>query len=98
MDDCGADGYVSSIYTIAVGAIGVNGNHSEGDEPCSSKIVVAYTDDDEGNSAIVSVIIVIIVYKLTGNLFRQPQTWMINAWKLLGGQVQQLPWCQELLL
>ena len=63
MDDCGADGYASSIYTISVGNIRVTGEHSDNDEPCSSKIVVAYTNDHEGHSAIVSVIIVIMVYK-----------------------------------
>ena len=56
-DDCGADGYASSIYTISVGGIGVNGSKSPFDERCSSKFVVTYVTNDLGKSAIVSVTI-----------------------------------------
>ena len=56
-DDCAADGYASSIYTISVGAIGVDGLKSPVDERCSSKFVVAYATNDTGHSAIVSVTI-----------------------------------------
>ena len=52
-DDCGADGYVSSIYTIAVGAIGVDGRPSRFDERCSGKMVVAYVTNPQKHSAIV---------------------------------------------
>ena len=54
-DDCGADGYASSIYTISVGAIGVNGIYSGFDEQCSAKMVVAYVTDNHGHPAIVSI-------------------------------------------
>ena len=52
-DDCAADGYASSIYTISVGAIGVDGNPSPFDEPCSAKMVVTYVTDSLGASSVV---------------------------------------------
>ena len=56
-DDCAADGYVSSIYTIAVGSIGVDGSRSlRNDEECSAKMVAAYVTDTYRNPAVVSVI------------------------------------------
>ena len=48
-DDCAADGYTQSIYTISVGAIGVDGNPSPFDEQCSAKMVTAYVTDPFGN-------------------------------------------------
>eukprot|EP00058_Branchiostoma_floridae_P001670 XP_002587158.1 hypothetical protein BRAFLDRAFT_98844 [Branchiostoma floridae] len=42
-DDCGADGYVSSIYTIAVGAISVDGLSSYYSESCSPTMAVVPT-------------------------------------------------------
>ena len=53
-DNCAADGYASSIYTISVGAIGVDGWPSWFDEECSAKMVVAYVTDENGTLAIVS--------------------------------------------
>ncbi|CAI8044886.1 Neuroendocrine convertase 2, partial [Geodia barretti] len=50
-DDCG---YVSSIYTIAVGAIGVDGHASSFDEQCCAKMVVAYVTNKNGHMAIVT--------------------------------------------
>ena len=41
-DDCAADGYASSMYTISVGAIQENGRPADFDEPCSAKMVVTY--------------------------------------------------------
>ena len=52
-DDCAADGYASSMYTISVGAIGVDGLPSPFDEPCSAKMVVTYVTDSTGYSAVV---------------------------------------------
>ena len=52
-DDCAADGYSTSIYTISVGAIGVDGNPSWFDEPCSAKMVVAYVTNSLGTATVV---------------------------------------------
>ena len=41
-DSCAADGYVSNLYTIAVGSYSQNGVPASYDEKCSSKMVVAY--------------------------------------------------------
>ena len=41
-DDCAADGFASSMYTISVGSIGVDGLPSSYDEECSAKMVVTY--------------------------------------------------------
>ena len=53
-DDCAADGYASSIYTISVGALGIDGAPSPFDEQCSAKMVVAYVTDQDGYSTVVS--------------------------------------------
>ena len=53
-DDCAADGYTSSIYTISVGAIGVDGKPSSYDEECTAKMVVTYVTDMHGKSTVVS--------------------------------------------
>ncbi|XP_066264557.1 furin-like protease kpc-1 isoform X3 [Branchiostoma lanceolatum] len=50
-DDCGADGYVSSIYTIAVGAISVDGLSSYYMEACSPIMAVVPTGGKHTNPA-----------------------------------------------
>ena len=55
-DDCGADGFTSSIYTISVGAIGIDGYYSPFDERCSAKLVTVYVTDQSGSASVVSVI------------------------------------------
>ena len=98
-DDCGTDGYVSSIYTIAVGAIGVDGRPSSIDERCSGKMVVAYVTDQSGKDATVRLINRHHHYNNDKPLcFRPPQIQMQSAHMISGRQVQQLLWCQELLL
>ena len=54
-DDCAASGYASSIYTISVGAMGLDRNPSSYDEECSAKMVTAYVTDIKNESTIVSV-------------------------------------------
>ena len=44
-DSCAADGYITSIYTIAVGAASDNGNPAQYDEQCPSKMVVTFNDN-----------------------------------------------------
>ena len=61
-DDCAADGYSSSIYTISVGAIGVGGEPSYYDEECSAKMTTAYVTDDRGYSAVVCVCVCVCVW------------------------------------
>ena len=53
-DDCAADGYASSIYTISVGAMSVHGDYSPFDEPCSAKMTTTYVTDRFGSSKVVN--------------------------------------------
>ena len=41
-DSCAADGYITSIYTIAVGAANDVGSPAGYDEQCSAKMVVTF--------------------------------------------------------
>lgn len=47
-DSCAADGYVSSIYTIAVGSVDQNGMQAFYDENCSAKMATAYSYNSAG--------------------------------------------------
>ena len=42
-DSCAADGYVASIYTIAVGSADQNGHQAFYDEQCSGKMAVTFS-------------------------------------------------------
>ena len=42
-DSCAADGYVNSIYTIAVGSADQNGEQADYDEDCSAKMAVTFS-------------------------------------------------------
>ena len=42
-DSCAADGYASSIYTIAVGSANQLGEQAYYDEDCSAKMAVTYS-------------------------------------------------------
>ena len=42
-DSCAADGYVNSIYTMAVGSADHNGKQAFYDEACTAKIAVTYS-------------------------------------------------------
>lgn len=41
-DSCAADGYVNSIYTVAVGSVDQRGQRAFYDEECSAKMVVVF--------------------------------------------------------
>ena len=45
-DSCAADGYTSSIYTIAIGAAWSNGTPASYDEQCSAKMATNFMDSD----------------------------------------------------
>ena len=42
-DSCAADGYVNSIYTIAVGSADQNGEQADYDEDCSAKMAITFS-------------------------------------------------------
>ena len=42
-DSCAADGYSSSIYTIAVGSADQNGGPADYDEQCAAKMVTTFS-------------------------------------------------------
>ena len=44
-DSCAADGYVQSIYTIAIGALNSDGRPTSYDERCSAKMASAFVND-----------------------------------------------------
>ena len=46
-DDCNADGYASSIYTVSVGSVTDDGTQAFYDENCSSKMVVAFVSGED---------------------------------------------------
>lgn len=47
-DSCAADGFVSSIYTIAVGSVNRDGTRTEYDELCAGKMTVAFSHSTVG--------------------------------------------------
>ena len=54
-DSCAADGYASSIYTIAIGAAWSDGTPASYDEPCSAKMATNFMDSDTLKVVCVSV-------------------------------------------
>ena len=53
-DSCAADGYVNSIYTIAVGSADQNGRQADYDEDCSAKMAVTFSYNSINTSALSS--------------------------------------------
>lgn len=54
-DSCAMDGYVSSIYTIAVGSVDQHGVQAPFDEDCSGKLAVAVNHNaNSRNNQVVS--------------------------------------------
>lgn len=49
-DHCGADGYVNSIYTIAIGAVVRTGKPAYFGEPCPGVMAVTLTGSNVGDS------------------------------------------------
>lgn len=49
-DSCVADGYITSIYTIAVGAADDLGSPARYDEQCSAKMVVTFNANSYSSS------------------------------------------------
>ena len=47
-DSCAADGYVNSIYTIAVGSVDQSGRQAFYDENCSAKMAVTFSYNSDG--------------------------------------------------
>ena len=57
-DSCAADGYVMSIYTIAIGAASHDGSQAAFDESCSGKMATTFVTGRHEGLDIVSKIIV----------------------------------------
>ena len=63
-DSCAADGYSSSIYTIAVGSADQTGAQAYYDEQCSGKMAVTFSYNNlERDRQIVSESFVISIFK-----------------------------------
>lgn len=58
-DSCATDGYVGSIYTIAVGAMDQQGRPAYYDEKCSSKMAVTFNHNTRRRQHIVSSAIIV---------------------------------------
>ena len=53
-DSCAADGYINSIYTIAIGAATNKGQPAPYDERCSGKLAVTFVYNDFSLTDVVS--------------------------------------------
>ena len=53
-DSCAADGYASSMYTIAVGSADPQGKQAYYDEACSGKMAVTFSHNSNGYTQLVS--------------------------------------------
>ena len=76
-DSCAADGYVNSIYTIAIGAALHDGSVASFDEECSGKMATTFVSRQDRSSEIVSKSIlcthILLPYSLSIGIFF-PQT------------------------
>ena len=100
-DDCGADSYDTSIYTISVGAVSVTGEQSSFDERCSAKMVVNYVTDVNNYSAVVCPALPCVHTCVEVRIllhFRVQQTQMDCVPHHLVEQVLQLQWQLQSLL
>ena len=53
-DSCAADGYVQSIYTIAIGSVASDGEPAYYDERCSAKIASTFVSNSFSNISVVN--------------------------------------------
>jgi len=53
-DSCSCDGYVISIYTIAIGSVGQNGDKPWYAEECPATLAVTYSSGSGSEQQIVS--------------------------------------------
>ena len=87
------------MYTISVGAIGVDGNPSPFDEPCSAKMVVTYVTNSLGALTVVGHGSQNLMGNNTLECFVVCNRVLLILMKavhlLLEEQVQQLLWLQE---
>ncbi len=60
-DSCAADGYVSSIYTIGMGAANSNGEQTPYDEQCAGKMAMAFVDSANEEILVVCVLKVFVM-------------------------------------
>ena len=72
-DSCAADGYVNSIYTVAIGAAFHDGSVASFDEECSGKMATTFVSRQDRSSEIVSKSIYVHLYSLSIDIFF-PQT------------------------
>ena len=100
-DDCGADSFATSIYTISVGAVSVTGEQSWFDESCSAKMVVNYVTDVNDYSAVVCLVLPCVhtcVEVTILSYSRAQQTQMDCVPHHLVEQVLQFQWQLQSLL
>ena len=55
-DTCAADGYVQSIYTIAIGSVASDGEPAYYDERCSAKIASTFVSNPFSNISVVRIL------------------------------------------
>ena len=72
-DSCAADGYVNSIYTIAIGAALHDGSVASFDEECSGKMATTFVSRQDRSSEIVSKSVAICTHTFA----LQPEYWYI---------------------
>ena len=61
-DSCAADGYVQSIYTIAIGSAASDGSPAYYDEMCSAKMAVVFVNNPSSYSLHVVSITAVYIY------------------------------------
>lgn len=60
-DSCSCDGYVISIYTIAIGSVGQNGDKPWYTEACPATLAVTYSSGSSSEQQIVRMTCVVLI-------------------------------------